>query len=310
MNNITKFLIIAVLLLLVGAPAYAQTVLTPTTLAAAVSNGSIQTIVVSSATGFTAGYSAYVDRELMTVKAVNSTTITVIRGQGGTVATPHASGALVFVAPPQAFSAGSPSGSCTRANELYLPKIDVKTGFVSDCNGGQWVLGDIGTSLTAEAWKVKSPDPGATAYTGINTNGTTLGATTMYCSEVNLTHSKLLTGIGILNGTTVGTDNHLVALYDSGGKLLANSAVAGAVAAGASAYQDYAFTSTFFAVGPARYFACMQTNGNTATVRMAVTGQGDTILTKGQTGVTFGTIPALTVPTTFTTAVGPFVYLY
>jgi hypothetical protein len=44
---------------------------------------------------------------------------------------------------------------------------------------------------------------------------------------------------------------------------------------------------------------------------MAVTGSSaDNTLTKGQTGATFGTIPALTVPTTFTTAVGPYVYLY
>jgi hypothetical protein len=43
---------------------------------------------------------------------------------------------------------------------------------------------------------------------------------------------------------------------------------------------------------------------------MAVTGVNDNILTKGQTGATFGTLPALTVPTAFTTAVGPYVYLY
>jgi len=312
MNNLTKFTILAVVLLLVGAPIYAQTVLTPTTLAAAVSSGSIKTIVVSSATGFTAGSTvAYVDRELMLVQAVNGTTITVARGQNGTAAAPHASGAYVFVGVPQAFSVSTPSGACTRSNELYLPKIDTKTGWISDCLGGQWVTGDVGAASTISApTKVKSPDPGGVLYTGINTNGTTLSATTMYCSEVNLPQNKLLTGIAVLNGTTVGTDNHLVALYDSAGKLLANSATAGALAANASVYQEFSFTSTFYAVGPARYFACMQTNGTSATVRMAVTGQGDTILTKGQTGVTFGTIPSLTVPTTFTTAVGPFVYLY
>lgn len=311
MRNITKITILAALLLLVGAPVYAQTVLTPTTLSAAVSSGSIKTIVVASATGFTAGQTvAYVDRELMNVLAVNGTTITVARGMNGTAATPHASGAYVFVGVPQAFSTSTPAGSCTRSNELYLPKIDTKTGYISDCLGGQWVAGDVGTAPLAADWKVKSPDPGATAYTGINTNGTTPSATTMYCSELNLPHSKLLTGLGVLNGTTVGTDKHLVALYDSGGKLLANSAVAGATSAGASAYQDFAFTSVFFAVGPARYFGCVQTNGTTDTIRMAVTGQADTILTKGQTGITFGTIPSLTVPATFTTAVGPFVYAY
>lgn len=39
--------------------------------------------------------------------------------------------------------------------------------------------------------------------------------------------SVLLTGIGVLNAATVGTDKGLVSLYDSTGALLANSAVAG-----------------------------------------------------------------------------------
>ena len=43
---------------------------------------------------------------------------------------------------------------------------------------------------------------------------------------------------------------------------------------------------------------------------MAHTAYQDNFLTKGQTGVTFGTVPTLTVPTSFTDAVGPYVYLY
>src|SRR5207244_4421622 len=124
-------------------------------------------------------------------------------------------------------------------------------------------------------------------------------------------YNKQLTGIALLNGTTAaGTDKHYVVLYDQGGTALANSAVAGASTSGASTYQTFAFTTKFYAVGPAQYFACFQTNGTTDTVRMVVTGTQDTLLTKGQTGATFGTVPALTVPTTFTTAVGPYVYLY
>jgi hypothetical protein len=43
---------------------------------------------------------------------------------------------------------------------------------------------------------------------------------------------------------------------------------------------------------------------------MAVTGVNDNFLTAGQTGATFGTVPTLTVPTTFTTAVGAYIFLY
>lgn len=311
MRTSFRISVLTALLLAFAAFGQATTRLLPTTLSAAISDSKARTMVVASATGFTADTTvAYIDRELVIIRSVNGTVIGIIRGQNGTKATPHASGAYVWVWTPGnvgPFFSSESQGSCTASNELYLPRINVESGVVSDCLGGKWVNG---APSGFSKFRVMSPDPGGVLYTGINTNGTTLGATTMYCTEVNLPHNKLLTGIGLLNGTTVGTDNHLVALYDSGGTLLANSDVAGAVAAGASDYQEYAFTSTFYAVGPARYFACAQTNGTTATVRMAVTGQASSVLTKGQTGITFGTLPALTVPTTFTTAVGPFVYLY
>lgn len=300
----------------------AQTVMLPTTLSAAVTDSAAHRIVVTSATGFVANTTfAYVDRELMAVQAISGTTITVRRGAGGTVATTHANSALVFVGPALAFApangvrldtSGNAAGSCARGNLLYVPIINPRTSTISDCIGGQVVSGhpfNSGT-LTSTRFRVTSPESGNVAYTGINTNGTTLGATTLYCSEVVLPSNKLLTGIALLNGTTVGTDNHYVVLYDSAGNALANSALAGAVAASASAYQEFAFTAKYFAIGPAQYFACFQTNGTTATVRMAVAGAGDNLLTKGQTAATFGTVPALTVPTTFTTAVGPYVYLY
>jgi hypothetical protein len=190
-----------------------------------------------------------------------------------------------------------------------LPFVNAQTGNISDCLGGKWVKGPL-APLTQ--FRVFNPNTGGTAYTSINTSGTTLAATTMYCTELDLPTNKLLTGLAVLNGTSAdGTDKHLVALYDAGGNLLANSALAGAATSGASVFQQFAFTSPFFAVGPASYFACMQTNGTTNTVRMAVTGgSADNILTKGVTGQTFGTLAAFTAPTTFTTAVGPYVYAY
>lgn len=324
MKNIKATFVLAAALLLSAFSLNAQTILTQTTLSSAVTSNSTRTFVVAAGTGITAGTSfVYVDRELEPVLACSpacpsssATTLTVSRiGASGTSAGTHVSGALVFVGPANAFNqtprVNAPNnGSCTRGNELYLPLINVSTATISDCLGGQWIKGSTSGGVTAAPFRVQSPVPGNVAYTAINTNGTTLGATTLYCSEVNLPTSKNLTGIALLNGTTVGTDNHYVVLYDSGGTALANSALAGALAATASGYQEFAFTSKYFAVGPAQYFACFQTNGTTATVRMGVTGLADNYLTKGQTAATFGTVPTLTVPTTFTTAVGPFVYLY
>jgi len=115
----------------------------------------------------------------------------------------------------------------------------------------------------------------------------------------------------VLNGTTVGTDKHLLILYDGTGNLIANSATAGATTSGASTYQTYAFTTPYYVVGPAKYYACLQSNGTTDSLRMLTAGTQDNITTKAVTGQTFGTIAAtFTVPTTFTTVVGPYWELF
>lgn len=312
MNTLKTLSLLLVAAVLAAIPAHAQTVLLPTTLSAAISDSRTQYMSVASATGFAVGNTYLINGEVGFVKSVSGTLIGIDRGKAGTQAAGHTSGALVWIVSsaqaPLAIVSKDPIGSCTRGNEVVLPKLNPFLKTVSDCTGGRWISGPmVGTSK----FRIPSPDPGATLYTGINTNGTTLSASTQYCSEVYLPHNKLITGIGVLNGTTVGTDKHLVALYDSAGNLLANSATAGVTTASASAYQEIALTAAFYAVGPQKYFACMQTNGTTDTVRMAVTGQAATILTAGITGQTFGTVPAtFTVPAAFNSAVGPFVYLY
>jgi hypothetical protein len=134
----------------------------------------------------------------------------------------------------------------------------------------------------------------------------------MYCTEFDLSYSKYITGLAAMNGATATTDKELVALYDAGGNLLANSATAGATASGASTYQKRAFLTPYYAVGPAQYFACVQgDSGTTATLNLLTTGTQDTYLTKSYGSQSFGTVPAtITVPTTFTTVVGPYFFAY
>ncbi len=320
-TNMKKtFQFAAILVLLVGA-SFAQVQMVPITLSSAVSSTSATSVVLSAITGLNsnsysiAAGSSYlwVDGEYMSVNSIaGGTTVNVTRGYGGTRAFTHASGAYVFVGPANFFGTQKPglltNGSCTRSNFPALPRPNIATQTIGDCVGGVWVNGD--SSSVASQFQIASPQPGAVAYTSINTTGTTLSATTQYCTEMVIPYNKVLTGLGVLNGTTVGTDAHIVALYDSSGNLLANSALAGTTAASASAYQSIAFTKLYYAVGPARYYGCLQTNGTTATVRMTLTGINDTQLTKGQTGVTFGTLPTLTVPTSFATAVGPYFIAY
>ena len=237
---------------------------------------------------------------------------------GGTRPANHPSGSLVWSARPDNLGTKpvDQQGACTRNQQIALPKVNAFTGNVTDCIGGRWVSGKF---LFEPPFRVPSPDPGGVLYTGINGSGTAVGATTMYCTEINLMGNKLLTGLSVLNGTTVTGNLRYVALFDSTGSLLVNSALAGQASVTASVYENYPFVNTastpvagtYFAVGPAQYFACLQDNAvGSTTVRMAVTGQADQFLTKGTTGATFGTIPAFTVPTTFTTAVGPYFSMY
>jgi hypothetical protein len=324
---------------------HAQTLLTTTTLSAAAGNtvssalttGNLGIVSLTSATGVsgpsvntgnTAGLATsnastylYVDRELMQVEAVSGTTITVVRGVGSTAAASHLSGALVFVLPAAAMAnwgGGSygqapavPQGSCTRTQELYLPRIQFISGMISDCLGGQWVNGDALQTQRTSFYRLEAPTIGAVSNAAaIGTNSTAVAAE-LYCTEVRLPYSRLLTGYAPHIGTTGGTDKWIVALYDSGGNLLANSAVAGATVGTANTWQATAFTSTYFAVGPAQYFACLMSNGTTATIDTVTTGKDDNILTfKSASAGTFGTLPNFTAPTAFNSVSGAYGYVY
>lgn len=150
---------------------------------------------------------------------------------------------------------------------------------------------------------------GSAALSGYETAGTAPVAGTMYLTEIWGPFSQTWTGIGKLNGTGVGTDNHLVALYGSNGALIANSAVAGVLAANASVFQNIPFTAPV-PLPQGRYFLGVQSNGTTATLRHLVTANGVNVMTGAPTGV-FGTIPAtVTAPVTFTTAQGVITQLY
>lgn len=318
-----KKLIAWIILGLAGSvSSYAQAILVNTTLSSAVTDSAVRTLSLASATGVTAANASnpnlatflFVDNEWLSVSNVQGTLITVVRGVNGTASRSHASGATVFVVPAYLAIrqvAPAPAGSCVRANEISLPRISStpNTAIISDCVGGQWVNGD-GTTFP-QPNGLRLPDPGGVALSTLNSVGTATVATSINCSEIDLPASQVLTGLGVLNGTTVGTDNHWVLLYDATGNLLANSAAAGALAATASVYQKFNFTAKYFAPGPAKYFGCVGSNGTTATVRMTVTGINDNILAGAVTGQVFGTAAAtITVPTTFTNATGPYLLAY
>lgn len=148
----------------------------------------------------------------------------------------------------------------------------------------------------------------------------TAALTAVGASSVNTTGAVCLTeifipywntwkGLAVLNGTVASTDAVLVALYGGDGKLLANSALAGTTASGASSFQNRDFLVPV-TLAPGRYFGAYQSAGATATTNRPVAANGVNLLT-GSVAGTFGVLPAtITVPTTFTTAQGFFFQLY
>ena len=137
-------------LVLAAVPAFAQTALTQTSLSAAITVNQT-TFAIASATNVTASNTAptvlYVvdpgqyKGELMTVKAISGTTVTVSRT--GINKAAHASGSMVLVGPPKAFAQYDPVGSCTASQTAYTPWVNAVTGSQWLCSTvtGNWVPG-------------------------------------------------------------------------------------------------------------------------------------------------------------------------
>lgn len=205
----------------------------------------------------------------------------------------------------QGFAAAIISGSASASSRIGAP------GMVATQGGTIATIAQAGfTTPTTPQGPLRWPciALGSAALTGYETNGVAPVAGSINLTEIYVPFSNVWTGIGVLNGTTVGTDNFIVALYGSNGALLANSALAGTLSAGASVMQNIAFTTPYAAVA-GRYFLGVQSNGTTATLRHLLSANGSVPCTSVTAG-TFGTLPALTVPTTFTTAVGVITQLY
>jgi len=173
MKNTLKYLIAVLALLAIPSLSLAQqNYLTQTYLTAAVP-GQIQGqgtaaplfptptyITVNATTGMTAvgpnlgttpsqptnGTALYIDREEMTVVSINGKQVNVLRGQNGTVAAPHSSGAMVLAGLPAWFytfdpgaTPGAPGGvvsnvTCVLNNVVVSPWVNVRTGYQWYCN--------------------------------------------------------------------------------------------------------------------------------------------------------------------------------
>lgn len=144
----------------------------------------------------------------------------------------------------------------------------------------------------------------AAATTTTTGTDTTPSVTEEYVCEVYVPMNCQSTGISVLNGSAVA-GNMQCALYDSLGNLVATTA--STAASGTAAFQQVPWSAVQNLKGPAKYFVGLQCNNTGARFRTHILGNFPT--TK-KTAQTYGTFVALTVPTTFTTGVGPIADLY
>lgn len=162
---------------------------------------------------------------------------------------------------------------------------------------------------------------GSAALTGFETNGVAQTGFQINLTEIFVPHWNTWTGVGVLNGTTVGTNTLVCWLFNTAGYLIEYTAIAGTTTSGASTFQQIAFNNAV-TLSPGRYFVGVQANGATDTIRHVLSAFGaqprcGTVTATASfaaslTALTAATAatPSITVPTSFTTAVAPIVQLY
>jgi hypothetical protein len=143
--------------------------------------------------------------------------------------------------------------------------------------------------------------PPPTTTTGTDT---TPAVTEEFVAQVFVPINCQSTGIAILNGSAVAGNVQAI-LYDSNGKRVATTA--STAQSGTAAYQQVAWSAVQNLKGPAQYFVGLQCDNTGARFRTHILGNFPTVK---KTAQTYGTFTALTVPTTFTTGVGPIADLY
>lgn len=145
MKLIRSLMVTVGLLLALTVPTFAQTSLSSTTLAAAVTATASQ-IQVASNSGIEVNDRVAVVEggnrvaEFLRVRAINGVFITVSRAVDS-AAVAHASGATIYHAPEAQYYSGDPmpGSTCTRSSELYLPHVSKASKTITECSpAGVW----------------------------------------------------------------------------------------------------------------------------------------------------------------------------
>ncbi len=193
-------------------------------------------------------------------------------------------------------SQDGPTGATLQlGGAAYAGAVSI-TGALTPTGGVKPTAGTAGT-----AWAGGDYVPNIAATGATSSTSATAVATEQYLIEVFIPENCTLTGISFLVGATGGTDLAIVALHNSAGVAVANSALAGVTVGTAATRQLLPFTAPYAAVGPARYFINLAYNGTTARYA-AIPVHCSTKLGGKTTGQTFGSAVASFTPPTTTNA--------
>jgi len=138
---------------------------------------------------------------------------------------------------------------------------------------------------------------------------------TLFLTDLVIPRDMTVTGIGILNGATCGTDKYALWLFDGSGLAIGNTDLAGTTCSGTDAFQEIAITSEV-AIKAGLYHVGARVNGSTDRTRFVAASTFPDVRTSltqhssilvGSFGSTIFGIPT---PTTFTAAQAPIVYVY
>lgn len=111
-----------------------------------------------------------------------------------------------------------------------------------------------------------------------------------------------------IGAASTGTDKVILALYNSSGTLVGNTATAGTTVGSASSKQSIDFVTPAAVTGPGTYYVALQFNG-TAARYLGFSNAGEKLWTGSTTG-TFGTLPSITHGTTYNQNIGPYASTY
>jgi hypothetical protein len=180
------------------------------------------------------------------------------------------------------------SGAAALSSTLGVTGVTTPTGGIAQ------------STATVPFTQFMSPVPYLVAGIASSTDP---GSSLMGLTEIFIPSNATLTGACMLMGSGASTDKWFPVLYNSAGTALANGALTGATLGTASTLNCQAFLATAAVVGPQTYYIGIQTNGTTANeIYLYATGSLPTNYGCGQVADTFGTVAAVTVPTTFTAA--------